>query len=117
LQGLEETRYLGDYDPANPLGAKFKQKIREGGRVQEYDGEVTAFDKPKHLGVRIFNKQFSIRVEYRLAPAAGGSQLDYSADIACGSWFFKVIMTVFSFFTRGMLEKQLTKLKEVAEAG
>jgi len=117
LHGVEETRYVGERDPANPVGAKFKQTIREGGRAQEYDGEVTAYDKPKHLGVRIFNKQFSVQVDYRLTPAPGGTQLDYAAELACLSWLFRLMSRILGFFMRAMLQKQLSKLKEVAQAG
>src|SRR5438128_7653277 len=81
LKGVEETRYVGDYDPANPVGAKFKQKIRECGRVKEYDGEVTAFAKPKHLGIRLSPPQFSVQVDYWLTPVGNGTRLDYAAEV------------------------------------
>jgi carbon monoxide dehydrogenase subunit G len=115
LQGVEETRYVGAYDPANPVGAKFKQKIREGRRVQEYDGEVTAFARPTHLGIRLFTPQFSVQVDYRLTSLGGGTHLDYSAELSICSWFFRVIAAVFSWFMKGTLRKQMNKLKELAE--
>ena len=117
LQGVEETKYVGPHDPANPVGAKFTQKIREGGRVKEYDGEVTAFARPKHLGIRLFSKQFSVQVDYRLTPLAGGTHLDYAANVTCGSWLFRLMGLLFRPFMRGMVRKQLTKLKELAEKG
>ncbi len=115
LDGLEETHYIGEVDQANPVGARFKQRIREGGRVQEYDGEVTAYAKPQHLGVRLFGTQFSVQVDYRLKPTVDGTHLDYSADVSCGNWFFRLMARLFSFFMRGMLCKQMNKLKVVAE--
>ena len=117
LKGVEETRYVGSYNPANPVGTKFKQKIREGGRVQEYDGEVTAFARPKHLGIRLFAPEFSVTVDYRLTPVGGGTRLDYVAEVACTHWFYRLIGKVFGFLMRGMLRKQMRKLKELAEAG
>jgi carbon monoxide dehydrogenase subunit G len=116
LDGVEETRYLeGFYDPAHPVGGKFKQKIREGGRVKEYDGEVTAFTRPKHLGIRLFSKQFSVQVDYHLSPIAAGTRLDYSADVTCNSWIIRVIGALFRPFMRRMVRKQISKLKELAE--
>jgi uncharacterized protein YndB with AHSA1/START domain len=116
LRGVEETRYAGDYDPSNPVGARFKQRIREGGRVQEYDGEVTAFAPSKHLAIRLTGAQFFVDVDYRLTPEGGGTRLDYAADVTCGSWFFRLMARAFGFMMRGMLRKQMTKLKEIAEA-
>ncbi len=115
MHGLEDTQYVGEFDPSNPIGARFKQRIREGGRVQEYDGEVTAFAKPKHLGVRIFNPQFSVQVDYRLTPTADGTHLDYSADVSCGNWFMRLMARLFGFFMRRILRKQMNALKELAE--
>src|SRR5438034_3231063 len=91
LQGLEETSYVGDVNPENPIGAKFKQKIREGGRVQEYDGEVTAFAPPKHLGIRLFGKGFSAQVDYHLTPVAEGTHFNYSSDVPCAHWFIRLM--------------------------
>jgi uncharacterized protein YndB with AHSA1/START domain len=117
LKGVEETRYVGAYDPANPVGAKFKQTIREGRRVKEYDGEVTAFARPKHLGIRLSSPQFVVDVDYRLSPLAQGTHLDFAADVTCSSRLFRVLAAVFGLFTRWILRKQMAKLKELAEAG
>jgi uncharacterized protein YndB with AHSA1/START domain len=117
LQGVEETRYVGAYDPANPVGARFRQKIREGGKVKEYDGEVTAFARPKHLGIRLFSPQFSVQVDYRLTPQDRGTRLDYSAEVSCRSWFFRMMAAVFGWLMKGVLRKQMSKLKELAETG
>lgn len=48
MDGLEETIYPEGLDREQAVGTTFKQRIREGGRVVEYDGEVTAYDRPHH---------------------------------------------------------------------
>lgn len=116
LQGVEETRYIGDYDPANPVGTKFKQKIREGGKVKEYDGEVTAFARPEHLGIRLWSSGFTVQVEYRLSPMAAGTHLDYSADVSCSGWIMRLLVRVFGLIARLILRKQLRALKALAES-
>ena len=50
LEGLEDTIREPGYDPKNPLGSKFQQKIRDGKKVEVYDGEVTAYDRPQAPG-------------------------------------------------------------------
>jgi len=115
MEGLEETTYTSDRDPANPVGTKFKQKIREGGRVQEYDGEVLAYEKPKHLAVRIGNKFFHAVADYRFAPTHEGTRLDYTCNVTCHSWFIRVMAFMFGWLTKRILRKQMTKLKELAE--
>jgi carbon monoxide dehydrogenase subunit G len=117
LQGVEETRYVGDYDPERPVGARFVQKIREGRRVKDYDGEVTAFERPRHLGIRLYGKQFSVQVDYRLAPQGRGTHLDYAADITCGHWIIRVMGFLFGWLCRGILARQMKALKALAEGG
>jgi hypothetical protein len=117
LDGLEETRYADDYDPAHPLGARFIQRIREGGRVQEYDGEVTAHAPPNHLGIRLKAKAFTVDVDYRLTSIEPGTRLDYSARVNCNGWFMRIMGFLMGGFARLILRKQLRKLKALAEQG
>src|SRR5262249_48249502 len=116
MDGLEETIYTSEGDPANPVGAKFKQRIREGGRVHEYDGEVRAYEKPKHLAVRIDNKHSQAVADYRFAPTADGTRLDYKCDVTCHSLFVKVMGFLFGWFMKRILRKQMAKLKQLAES-
>jgi uncharacterized protein YndB with AHSA1/START domain len=115
MDGLEETIYTTERDPANPVGTKFKQKIREGGRVQEYDGEVMAYEKPEHLAVRIGNRHFQANVDYRFTPTPEGTRLDYTCEITCHNWFVRVMAFMFGWLTKRILRKLMAKLKELAE--
>jgi uncharacterized protein YndB with AHSA1/START domain len=116
MDGLEDTVYTSARNPENPVGTRFKQRIREGGRVQEYEGEVTAYEKPKHLAVRIGNNYFIALADYRLTPTAAGTRLDYSCDITCHSWLFRIMAVLFGWLTKRILRKQMVKLKRLAEA-
>jgi uncharacterized protein YndB with AHSA1/START domain len=115
MDGLVETRYLSEPDPHNPVGAKFKQKIKEGGRIVEYDGEVTAYQKPKHLAVRIGNKHFAVDVDYRFTPTADGTRLDYACSMHNPGLLARVMGFLFGWLTRRILRKHMTKFKELAE--
>jgi uncharacterized protein YndB with AHSA1/START domain len=117
LQGLEETIHEPDYDPDHPLGAKFKQKIRGGKDAQVYDGEVTAFEKPSHLGVRLSSRSLTAQVDYRLKSLKKATRVDFTSELTFKSVAFRVMATVSGPLLRGILQKQLNKLKELAEAG
>ncbi len=115
LHGLEETRYPDGRDPANPVGTRFVQKIREGGRVQEYEGEVVAYEKPHHLAILIGNKSFCVRVDYRFREENGGTRLDYSCEPVRATWVVRFLFFAFHWLTMRILRKQMASLKELAE--
>ena len=115
MEGLEETIYPSGCDRQNPLGTKFIQKIREGGRVGEYTGEVIAYEKPTRLAIDIGNRQFTVRVDYRLSPTPAGTRLDYSVETVKATWMVRLFSKLFSGFTRRLLDRQMKKLKELAE--
>jgi uncharacterized protein YndB with AHSA1/START domain len=117
LEGVEETTYLAPRNDENPVGTRFKQKIREGGRIQEYDGEVIAYDRPRRLAVRIWNSAFTIQVDYRFAPEGSGTRLDYQAEFVNSSFFMRVMVVLVGWYTRRLLRRQMAKLKELAETG
>jgi uncharacterized protein YndB with AHSA1/START domain len=114
--GLEETVYTSDVDRESPLGATFIRRIREGGRLSEYRGEVTAHDPPAHLAVTIRGGQFAMAVDYRLEPVPGGTRLAYSAELVEASWIARVFAFLFGWLTRRILRKQMAKLKAVSES-
>jgi uncharacterized protein YndB with AHSA1/START domain len=116
MEGLEETIYPQGRDPHNPLGTCFIQKIREGGRVGEYTGEVIAYEKPTRLAIDIGNSQFTMRVDYRLSPTPVGTRLDYSVETIKATWLVRLLGKIFSGFTRRLLDRQMKKLKELAES-
>ena len=116
MDGLEETVYTSDIDRENPLGATFIRRIREGRRLSEYRGEVTAHDRPAHLAATIRSSQFAMTVDYRLEPLAGGTRLTYSAELGEASWIARVFAFLFGWLTRRILRKQVAKLKAVSES-
>jgi len=116
LRGLEETIYEPDYDPDHPLGANFKQKIGEGKHVQAYDGRVTAFEKPNHLGVRLSSSALTAQIDYRLTCLKKATRVDFTSELTFKSVAFRAMATFSRPLLRGILQEQLNKLKEIAEA-
>lgn len=116
MDGLEGTTYPDGLDRSRPVGTRFVQRIREGGRVSEYQGIVTAYDHLRHLGIEIGNRAFTMAVDYRLAPVPGGTCLDYAAVMKRGGAFVRVMTLLFGWVTRKILRKQMARLKALAES-
>ena len=101
----------------NPVGTKFIQKLKEGGRVRSYEGEVTAYEKNRALSIRLGNKGFTVDVDYRVEPQGSGSRLDFTCKVQYKSWFFGLMGKLFSGFMVKVANKQMDQLKEAAEQG
>jgi carbon monoxide dehydrogenase subunit G len=116
MKGLLENEQAGP----RGVGSTFRLTIREGRKAEEYQGEVTAYDPPRHLAVRLGGgamKGMSMQVDYRLAPLDGGTRLDYvaEADTACLPWVYKLLMPLVQLFGRFQLRGFLRTLKRLAE--
>lgn len=116
IDGLEETIFPEGYDRAKTVGTKFKQRIKEGSHINEYDGEVIAYEKPHHLAILLGNKHFTVKVEYRFTSNGTRTRLDYQAEMIRASWFVRLMCKLFSGFTQRILDRQMKKLKELAES-
>lgn len=116
LEGLEDTIREPGYDRKNPVGSKFKQKIREGKKVEVYDGEVTAYDRPKHLGARVHNKSLSVQIDYRLKHVKKTTHLEFTSEVTFHNLALKMVAGMSRSIMRGILEKQMKTVKELIEA-
>jgi uncharacterized protein YndB with AHSA1/START domain len=117
MRGLEETVYASKPNRADPVGTRFTQRIRQGRRVAEYEGVVTAYEKPLHLAVRIGNEKFAFDVDYRFTDLEGRTQLDYTAAGADPTGVARPAGAFFAWVTRRIAAKQMRRLKKVAETG
>ena len=117
MDGLKETTYPDGLDRTRAVGTRFVHRIQEGGRVQAYEGRVTAYDPPSHLGVTVGNRAFEMQVDYRFTDLGGRTRLDYSALMVRAGFFVRMMSTLFGAVTRRILRRQMAKLKALAEAG
>ena len=115
MDGLEDTFFLTERNPENPVGSRFSRRLRESGRVVEYEGEVTGYAYPTYLALKIGNKDFTMDVSYRLTPMDPGTRLDYECDTVMHSAIARIMGTMFGWMTKSIIRNQVTKLKEVAE--
>ena len=115
MDGVEDTTYTSEIDPENSVGATFTQRIREGGLVSEYQGEVTGYEKLRYLGIQIGSSRFRMQVDYRFSSTANGTRLEHAAAPVAMSWFVRLMSVLFGWLTRRILRKQMTNLKALAE--
>jgi uncharacterized protein YndB with AHSA1/START domain len=116
IEELVSTEYPEGLNRDQPVGTKFRQQMREGGKVQTYDGEVTAYEKPTLLAIKLSGPSFQVSVTYRLTPVEAGTRLDYEADFNGDAWYFKFFGPLFRVFNNIILKKQMAKLTAVAES-
>jgi uncharacterized protein YndB with AHSA1/START domain len=116
VEGLEETIREPGYNRKHPLGSKFKQKIRDGKKLEVYEGEVTAYERPKHLGARVHNKSFTVQVDYRLMQIKKVTHLEFISEVTFHNLAFKMLAGLSNAVTRGIIEKQMKTVKQLIEA-
>lgn len=110
-----DISYPDGHDRANPVGTRFLQTLKEGGREKTYDGEVTEYAREKLLGVRLSDGSFNVDVRYRLAPTPAGTRLDYSSDVLLRSFFIRLLAYLFKPLTASIMKRHMANLKRVAE--
>lgn len=115
MQNLIETKYTNDVDKEKPVGTRFKQKLKEGNKIKEYTGEVTGYEKPYYISVRLWVNNVTIQVDYRLKQEGESTVLNYSSEMVRANFFIKLISKCFSGVYKKMLVNDFNKLKELAE--
>jgi len=111
-----ETTYPGGKPEGDPVGTRFEQKIREGGRVNTYLGEVTAYEPRRLLGVRLGDERnYSTDVTYRLNAKGTGTRLDYACDVKLLSWLSRVMILIGGPMMRRIVKRHMANLRRVAK--
>lgn len=121
MKGLLETQAVGDENPA-VVGSKFRMKIKEGGKVADYDGVITAYDKPKQLAIDMTGPTFPggavMHVDYLLTDLGGRTRLDYRAEMKCTKplpLWMRLLMPLFEVFGKFQLKSFMKTLQRLAE--
>jgi uncharacterized protein YndB with AHSA1/START domain len=115
MDGLEDTIYPPDQQAKTGQGVTFKQRIREGARILEYDGLITEYKKPELLAMNVGDQNFTMRIEYRLTALHPGTRLRYSAEGETHTWYGHVMEALYNWFTKRITDKHMDKLKYLAE--
>lgn len=116
MKGTVGIRYLSESGESSP-GVRFKQKVLQGGLLQDIEGEVLHYQKPSYLAVRVNNESFEADMYYRLVSVDGErTRLHYEADVRFSSVKARLKHMLLGWWTGESLKQQIRALKQAAEA-
>ncbi|MEH7403404.1 MULTISPECIES: SRPBCC family protein [Bacillaceae] len=116
MDGFIENKYDENFNREKPVGHKFKQKLEEDGEIREYDGEIISYSPPKELGIRLKHTNFTADAVYRFfSVESNQTRVDYECSLEMSSVVAKMTGFIFSWFTKRIVVKQMSSLKEYAE--
>jgi hypothetical protein len=101
--------------PLGP-GSTFILRIREGGKVVEYPSEIVALEPERRYAVRMNRGAMVMTVDHVLVPVAAGTRVEARVEITSASMLMRLAGSLAAGMTRGIVERQLGRLKAVAEA-
>ncbi|HJZ61061.1 MAG TPA: SRPBCC family protein [Miltoncostaeaceae bacterium] len=102
--------------PPTGVGDEFVLKIREGGNVVDYAGEVTVFEPLRRYAVRMRRGPLEIGLDHRLEDLGDG-RTRIVVDVTTGSSnrLLRLGGSLFAGAAARVLGIQLERLQEVAE--
>ena len=81
VKEVEQAWYT--FEPEDTaIGTRFVQKIRQGLKLNTYQGEVLGFEQDHWLQVRLTGDALVMHVDYRIEPLAGGCQMTYTTEVS-----------------------------------
>lgn len=119
MHGVVENRATND---VQGRGATFAMRIKEGGKVVDYEGVVTEHNRPSLLTVEMrggcMTPDSVMRATYELSRAPEGTQLVYrfvmvSVDLP---FFWRLLMPLAKLMASWHVKRMFRSLKQVAEA-
>jgi hypothetical protein len=116
VEGAVEHTYVSDRNPANPVGQRFRQKLRMGKSIKEFYGEIIAWEFPTHFGLSIPSPAYSSEAHFRISPnGATRSTVDYSIDVTLHRALVRAISPLLRVPLNLFVRKQVGRLKSYAE--
>lgn len=114
VSGLEEVTYL---KPGIPRGAgtRFLCRLRQGIRVTEYQGEVTAYRPPNELALRLSSRRFALDIRYRLASRQEGTWIEQTVVLDSPSRPARLMLPLAGPLLRLHQARQLARLQAAVE--
>jgi len=115
VDGLESVEYLFNMDEYNPVGAKFKLKISSEDKVNEYNGEIVAYDKPRLLAVKVFIDNIETGIIFNLESVLFGTKLNSEVYLMHEGIYKKNGGFLFKWNVKKVIRGKLDKMKIAVE--
>ncbi len=119
MEGVIENK--GTSPPPTRVGSTFSMKIKEGRKITDYLGQVTAIDRPRRMEVKLwgggFPKGMEMFADYRLERVGMSvTRLDYECRCDPPGVFSRLMwLTLGRLFGRMVAKKFLRNLKRCVE--
>ncbi len=92
VEGAVEHTYISDRNPANPVGQRFRQRLRMGKSVKEFHGEIIAWEYADAFRASIPSPAYSSEAHFRISPnGPTRSTVDYSIDVTLHKPFVRLL--------------------------
>jgi len=117
MDSVEETTFNPPFDPNRPIGAVFKQRVKEMGRSVEYAGTITGFEPSRRYVTKLEHHRFTLVVDWGLVALPHGTRLSYKANLLSSDAMVDKLSKAFGWYARKTAESQMKKLKNILEQG
>lgn len=102
--------------PPKRVGSALRYLYKEGGRVREMQGTVTAFEPPRCLEMKLADAMFEIAVSFQVEPSGAGSRFTYVFELTPRKLIAKLMAPVVRGMTQKQVVKDAAKLKSLLES-
>lgn len=111
-EGIESIETL--HEAPGRVGSRFRMRIREGGRVNVYEGTVEAWEQDRFTRDRVERGGMAMTMEMRYEPTASGTRVTQTVDVPLKG-AMALMTPVVWLMNRHFQRKQMAKLKELLE--
>ncbi|HLL53934.1 MAG TPA: SRPBCC family protein [Myxococcaceae bacterium] len=115
LGGLSESVPLTEGGPR--VGARSREVVTEGGERVEMVTEITRYERNRLMAVHITADGFTMDATYQLWESSGGTKLRYEAETKFEPVMFRLLAPLIQPEVQQKLERDLRRLKQLAESG
>ncbi len=116
VEGAVEHTYITERGPTSAVGQKFRQRLRMGKSIKEFQGTVIAWERPTHFGLSIPAPAYSSQAHFYISPeGAARSTVEYTIDVTFHKPLLQAVAPLMKIPLTFFVKKQIGRLKSLAE--